>query len=107
MKAGKAKIKLDPVFASLVLMKTCHVFLTPKGDSNGLYVSRQNRDGFEVREQKGGKANLAFDYRVVARRKDVPAGRLKSIVKPKTPLVPKPARSTIPEAPKAAECAQG
>src|ERR1019366_8679796 len=46
-----------------------HVFLTPKGDCKGLYVTNETTDGFEVRELGGGTANIAFDYRIVARRK--------------------------------------
>jgi len=102
LKSGTAKVKLDADFVSLVAMNSCHVFLTPKGNSNGLYVSRQNRDGFEVQEQNGGKATLAFDYRVVAKRKDIRSVRLRKVTKPKAPSVSRPARSKIPERPKLA-----
>src|SRR5262249_11714180 len=49
---GKATIKLDRDFAALVRTERYHVFLTPEADSNGLFVSRKNRRGFEVREQR-------------------------------------------------------
>jgi len=45
------------------------VFLTPKGDCRGLYVSNETQTGFEVHELGGGKSNVAFDYRIVAHRK--------------------------------------
>jgi hypothetical protein len=45
-----------------------HVFLTPKGDSEGLYVSKETPQGFEVHEQRGGHSNIAFDYRIMAKR---------------------------------------
>ncbi len=76
-----------------------HIFLTPRGDSNGLYVSGLTSSGFEVREQKGGASSLDFDYRVVARRKDIPGPRLekvklpepiKELVKPDVPKPPEP-----------------
>jgi len=54
-----------------------HVFLTPLADSQGLYVSSQGSSGFEVREQQGGTSNLAFSYRVVARRKGIEGRRLR------------------------------
>jgi len=73
---GKATVKIEKDFAAVVNGTGYHVFLSAYGDSNGLYVSRRNRNGFEVREQKGGRSNLAFSYRIVARRKDAPAQRL-------------------------------
>jgi hypothetical protein len=76
---GKARVQLDPGFASLVKSDTYHVFLTPYGDSNGLYVSRRNRKGFEVREQRNGKSDLSFSYRIVAKRKDIDGERLAKV----------------------------
>lgn len=73
---GKAAVKIDKDFAGVAKTDAYHVFLSPYGESNGLYVSRRNRNGFEVREQSGGRNTLTFSYRVVARRKDVPTERL-------------------------------
>jgi hypothetical protein len=72
---GKAAVKIDKDFAGVTKTDNYHVFLSPYGESNGLYVSRRNRNGFEVREQSGGRSSLTFSYRVVARRKDVPTER--------------------------------
>ncbi|MFB3923710.1 MAG: hypothetical protein ACE145_18450 [Terriglobia bacterium] len=70
LEQGVAVIQLDPVFADIVNPDMAyHVFLTPKGDCEGLYVAAQAAAGFEVRELKGGKSNVPFDYRVVALRK--------------------------------------
>ncbi len=80
---GKATVRLEPGFASLVNEDSFHVFLTPYGDSNGLYVSQRSKQGFEVREQGGGKANVRFSYRIVARRKDIEGERLAKIALPK------------------------
>jgi hypothetical protein len=46
------------------------------GDCRGLYVTNETTDGFEVRELGGGTANIAFDYRIVARRKGYETIRL-------------------------------
>jgi hypothetical protein len=46
-----------------------HVFLTPKGDCKGLYVANETAGGFEVHELGGGSSSIAFDYRIVAKRK--------------------------------------
>lgn len=73
---GKAAVRIDKDFAGVAKTDAYHVFLSPYGESKGLYVSRRVRNGFEVREQSGGRSTLAFSYRVVARRKDVPGERL-------------------------------
>jgi hypothetical protein len=74
--AGEAKVPIDPEFVSLVETNSYHVFLTPHDDSNGLYVSRRGEKDFDVREQKGGKSNLSFSFRVIAKRKDIDGERL-------------------------------
>ncbi len=74
---GAAVVQLESVFAQTVNTGTeYHVFLTPKGDCKGLYVSNETADSFEVHELGGGKATIAFDYRIVARRKGYEAIRL-------------------------------
>jgi hypothetical protein len=63
---GQAYVRLDPRFAST--MNQAHpylVFITPQGDTAGLYVSQKSATGFLVREH-GGQSNIAFDYRIVA-----------------------------------------
>ena len=74
---GAAVVQLESVFAQTVNTGTeYHVFLTPKGDCKGLYVSNETADSFEVHELGGGKATIAFDYRIVARRKGYETIRL-------------------------------
>ena len=77
-----------------------HVFLTPNGDSNGLYVAAKSTTSFEIREQGGGTSNIAFDYRIVARRRGYENIRLadmttdfsvkqpQPIAQPKVPPIP-------------------
>jgi hypothetical protein len=65
-----AWVPLDASFAETANAAiSYHVFLTPNGDSNGLYVARKTAGGFEVREHAGGGSNVAFDYRIVVRRR--------------------------------------
>jgi hypothetical protein len=60
-----------------------HVFLKPRGESKGwLYVSNQAPSGFTVHEAGGGASNVAFDYRVVAKRKDIKGARLEHVDDP-------------------------
>lgn len=58
---------------------TYHVFLTPSENSQGLYVARKTAGGFEVREQGDGKSDVAFDYRIVARRRGYEGLRLREV----------------------------
>jgi hypothetical protein len=68
---GKANVKLEAGFLSVVKTEGYHVFLTPHGDSNGLYISHRKK-GFEVKEQGQGKSNVSFflpDRRQARRRR--------------------------------------
>lgn len=66
---GAATVRLDPTFTQTVNTGIeYHVFLTPNGDSKGLYVSQKTATSFEVREQGGGTSSIGFDYRIVAKR---------------------------------------
>jgi len=90
MVRGRATVRIEPNFGRLV-RGPYHVFLTPYGESAGLFVSRRTGKSFDVREQGGGKSSLRFSYRIVALRKDVDAPRLPRV---KLPKVPRPPRAT-------------
>ena len=49
------------------------MFVTPEDDCRGLCVRNKTTTSFEVRELQGGTSNVAFSYRIVARRKDIKA----------------------------------
>ena len=67
---GSAVVALDADYAQTVNSgMEYRVFLTPNGDSKGLYVTNKTATSFEVHEQGGGTSSIAFDYRIVARRK--------------------------------------
>jgi len=66
---GVAMVSLEATYAQTVNTNIeYHVFLTPKGDCNGLYVTNETAMSFEVRELNSGRSNIAFDYRIVAKR---------------------------------------
>jgi hypothetical protein len=68
MVGGIAHVVIDRAFGSVIDRNSpYHVFLTPMGDTRGLYVSAKAPSGFEVRETQGGRSTLSFDYRIVAR----------------------------------------
>jgi hypothetical protein len=68
---GRVTVKLDADFAKVVKLNDYRVFLTPEGDCQGLYVRSKRGTSFEVRELQGGTSNVAFSYRIVAKRKDI------------------------------------
>jgi hypothetical protein len=67
---GSAHISLEPLFGGTVNSGVeYHVFLTPKGECEGLYIASEGPEGFDVRELRHGKSSVGFDYRIVAKRK--------------------------------------
>jgi hypothetical protein len=80
LSGGSATVNLDPGFAQTVNTSVdYHVFITPNGESEGLYVVNKTGGGFEVREQHGGHSNIGFDYRIVCRRKGYENVRLEDL----------------------------
>jgi hypothetical protein len=79
---GKVEVRLDPDFAALVEVDGYQVFITPYGESNGLFVAERNAVSFRVCEQQGGTSNASFAFRVVAKRKDIVADRLARVDPP-------------------------
>ena len=74
---GGAVVRLEPRFGQTVNTEVeYHVFLTPDGDCNGLYVRSKTPTEFEVRELNRGTSNVHFDYRIVALRKNYETIRL-------------------------------
>jgi hypothetical protein len=86
---GRGRVALDPDFAAILGIDDgdYHVFLTPEGDSNGLYVSSRNASAFEVREQQEGSSSISFSYRIVAvnKRRDGQPERLATVAKVEEP----------------------
>jgi hypothetical protein len=78
---GLAEVELDAEFAQVVLTDRYHVFLTPYGPCDGLYVERRGPHSFVVRD-RDDKTSVPFSYRVVARRKDIDVPRFKTIDTP-------------------------
>lgn len=78
MFGGVANVRIDPAFASVIDGKWYYVFLTPLGETRGLFVSRKTPTGFQVREIERGRSSLAFDYRIVAHPLDAADEKLPS-----------------------------
>ena len=95
MHDGIADVEIPADFASVIdRANPYYVFLTPMGDTRGLYVSRQNSGGFQVRENMHGRSNAPFQYRIIG----VPLGaknlRLPAAPEMKPPRLPTLASST-------------
>jgi hypothetical protein len=77
---GSASIALDPTFAQTVNAGVeYHVFLTPNSDCKGLYVSQKTASSFDVHELGGGTSSIAFDYRIMAKRRGYENVRLEDL----------------------------
>ena len=93
---GVATIPLEPRFAKTISgQANYHVFLTPAGDCDGLYIANRTATSFEVRELKSGNSSVQFDYRIVAHRKGFDSARLPDVT---GKLMGKQARPTVPVA---------
>jgi hypothetical protein len=79
---GAAVVTIEAEYAQTVNTgMEYHVFLTPKGDCKGLYVANETGASFEVHELGGGSSSIAFDYRIVAKRKGFENIRMAEAVK--------------------------
>jgi hypothetical protein len=97
---GQATVSLEPGFASIVHTNAYRVFLTPRGECNGLYISSQSGGGYTVRELHNGTSDVAFDYRVVAKRADIEGARLEHVDQPQPIAGPQePVLDRVPKPP--------
>lgn len=99
---GQTTVAFEPIFAQTVnLTETYHVFVTPLGDQPVLlFVSAKTPAGFTVRgvTLDGQPANVAFDWRVAAKRLGFENIRLRT---PDTfaPAASMPAANRVDDAP--------
>jgi hypothetical protein len=82
LSGGAGTVIIDSAFAETVSLHGYHVFVTPKGDCHGLYITNETDNSFEVRELGGGQSSVEFDYRVVAHRKGYETTRLPAAAMP-------------------------
>jgi hypothetical protein len=83
---GEASITLDPDFAAVADLSKYHVFLTGYDDFE-LRVSERTPAGFRVKA-KDNTSSGVFSWRVVAKRKDIPAPRFETVTVPHEPELP-------------------
>ncbi len=86
---GRATVRLDPAFAATISDKDPYlVFLTPDGDTNGLYVANKTTESFQVREIHAGTSSLVFDYRIVAKPANDTHPRMTLMARPSLRFAP-------------------
>jgi hypothetical protein len=77
LSGGEAVVNIESVFGETINAGVeYHVFLTPNGDCKGLYVAQKSATSFVVKELSGGTSSIAFDYRIMAKRKGFESVRL-------------------------------
>ena len=70
---GVAYVTMDPIVAKNIYVdkkSPLRVFIQLEGDCNGVFVSDKTKNGFRVKELKGGQSNTAFSWQIVATRAD-------------------------------------
>lgn len=101
---GKAIVRLDPTFARAIdRRRPYQVFITPGGDTRGLYVAAKGASSFVVREVQGGRSSFDFDYHIYATQLGASAVHM-SIVAPSAPVLHPEAPAivkppTVPQSP--------
>ena len=85
---GQAVVPIENVFSQTANIEMGYlIFLTPIGECQGLYISRKDKDSFEVRELGDGTSNISFDYRIVAKRRGYEEVRFEEFTEPEQSLV--------------------
>ena len=77
---GSTTILIGSMFAEVANTAVdYHILLTPRGDTRTLFVTNLSASSFEVHESGHGTSTVAFDYRIVARRKGYEGQRLNDV----------------------------
>jgi hypothetical protein len=87
LECGQAHIAIDPNFAAVASLDDYHVFLTAYDADQLLHVAQQTTSGFVVRAKDDSAAGR-FSWRIVAKRKDIPAPRFDAVEIPSAPEMP-------------------
>ncbi len=89
LSGGRAYVRLDPGYAAqLDPAQHYLVFITPEGDTKGLYVADRSPSGFAVRESQNGGSSVAFAYRIVGPSRSGRVNGSQPLQTAASPLVP-------------------
>ncbi|HEX2865945.1 MAG TPA: hypothetical protein VHO03_02830 [Ignavibacteriales bacterium] len=74
LERGFSHVSLDTLFSRAIFIDDINplkVFVQVEGDCNGVYVTNKTKEGFDVRELKGGRSHVQFSWHVVATRGNI------------------------------------
>jgi len=66
---GKTYVAFKKDFKNMIASEDINITITPRGASNGVYVSNVTRDGFYVKENMNGNSNISFNWVAIGTRK--------------------------------------
>lgn len=67
---GESKIYFDRKYSETIdEKKPIIVTVTPIGESNGVYITSVDKDGFTVKENNNGNSNVSFNWIAIAEKK--------------------------------------
>ncbi|HYE55945.1 MAG TPA: hypothetical protein VD996_13935 [Chitinophagaceae bacterium] len=71
LQGGSKYIAFDAAFKEMISSNTeeMTITVTPNGNSNGVYVSAYDHNGFWVKENNNGQSNVAFTWIAISTRK--------------------------------------
>jgi hypothetical protein len=100
LEGGEGAVRFDSAFAGTIdAARGYQVFLTPNGDTRGLYVAAKYEGGFIVRENEHGRSSVYFDYRVVAHPYGASDARLPQLNLKRPPIPHFPRHVQLPQPP--------
>lgn len=71
LERGFTHVSLDSLFSRAITVDDVNpvkVFVQVEGDCNGVFVANKTKEGFDVRELRGGRSHVPFSWHVVATR---------------------------------------
>lgn len=74
LERGFAHVSLDSLFSNVIYIdekNPLKVFVQVEGDCSGVFVTNKTKEGFDVRELRGGKSHVTFSWHAVATRANV------------------------------------
>jgi hypothetical protein len=99
--AGQSYVSLKRTYAATIDARFAYmVFITPEGDTRGLYVTQKTPAGFVVRENQGGRSDVTFSYRIVAKPYGSTTATLRPSIAPQGRLIHPPTIAKLHRAPK-------
>ena len=99
--AGQAYVSLKRTFGAEIDSRFAYmVFVTPEGDTRGLYVTQKTPAGFVVRENQGGRSDAAFSYRIVAKPYGSAVPAMRQVAAPPHGIPHLPTLATLHRVPK-------